>query len=78
MSTGSHIYASEYDTKDEVQTATIEAEDSEEEDEAKAEAAKSRVRREDVWRDLLTTAVGRDKAFVRYTTIGDVPELLEV
>ena len=65
MSSVSHAYASEYDSKDDVQATTLEAEDSEEEDE-KASVAKSRVRREDIWREVLKTAVGRDKAFVRH------------
>ena len=65
MSSASHMYASDYDSKDEVQATTVEAEDSEEEDTEKEDVAKSRVRREDVWRELLKTAVGRDKAFVR-------------
>ena len=33
--------------------------------EEKLESAKSKVRKEDVWRELLKSAYGRDKAFVR-------------
>ena len=65
MSSASGMYASEYDSKDEAQVATTEVgDDEEEEDTDAADAAKSRVRREDVWREVLKTAVGRDKAFV--------------
>ncbi|KAI9067591.1 hypothetical protein FKP32DRAFT_1588417 [Trametes sanguinea] len=65
MSNGSHVFGTEiYDTKadSEEKSQEIEVEDSEEEDE-KPGSAKSRVRREDVWRELLKSANGRDKAF---------------
>ena len=42
---------------------------SEEEDEEKHDSAKGRVRREDVWRELLKSANGRDKAFVRHLPV---------
>ncbi|KAL7282131.1 hypothetical protein ACG7TL_003600 [Trametes sanguinea] len=65
MSNGSHVFGTEiYDTKadSEEKSQEIEVEDSEEEDE-KPGSARNRVRREDVWRELLKSANGRDKAF---------------
>ncbi|KAI0676887.1 hypothetical protein C8Q78DRAFT_960470 [Trametes maxima] len=65
MSNGSHVFGTDiYDTKADSQEKSqeIEVEDSEEEDE-KPGSAKSHVRREDVWRELLKSANGRDKAF---------------
>ena len=67
VSNGSHIFGTDiYDTKADAgeKPLEIEAEDSEEEDE-KPGSAKSRVRREDVWREMLKSSNGRDKAFVR-------------
>ncbi len=68
MSNGSHAFGSDaYEAKDdrEITSQTSEVEDSEDEDEATQDAAKDRVRREDVWREMLKTAYGRDKTFVR-------------
>ncbi|KAI0356614.1 hypothetical protein OH77DRAFT_1436258 [Trametes cingulata] len=65
MSNGSHIFGNDiYDTKADSaeKSQEIEVEDSEEEDE-KPGSSKSRVRREEVWRELLKSANGRDKAF---------------
>ncbi|KAI0663063.1 hypothetical protein C8Q70DRAFT_1042660 [Cubamyces menziesii] len=65
VSNGSHIFGTDiYDTKADAgeKPLEIEAEDSEEEDE-KPGSAKSRVRREDVWREMLKSSNGRDKAF---------------
>ncbi|KAI0637829.1 hypothetical protein C8Q77DRAFT_1048167 [Trametes polyzona] len=65
MSNGSHIFGTDiYDTKADAEDKSqdIEVEDSEEEDE-KPGSAKSRVRREEVWREMLKSANGRDKAF---------------
>ncbi|PIL36786.1 hypothetical protein GSI_00476 [Ganoderma sinense ZZ0214-1] len=66
MSNGSHVFGSDtYDSKEdrEVTSQEFEAEDSESEDEETLDVAKDRVRREDVWREMLKTAYGRDKAF---------------
>lgn len=62
----SHLYgASIYETKNETQdTADVDTADGEEEPDRVAEAV-SRVRREDVWREMILTSNGRDKAFVR-------------
>ncbi|OJT13540.1 hypothetical protein TRAPUB_9894 [Trametes pubescens] len=65
MSNGSHVFGTDiYDTKADAEEKhqEPEAEESEEEDE-KPSAAKNHVRREDVWRELLKSANGRDKAF---------------
>ncbi|KAI0370256.1 hypothetical protein BV20DRAFT_306592 [Pilatotrama ljubarskyi] len=65
VSNGSHIFGTDiYDTKADSaeKSQEIEIEDSEEEDE-KPGSSKSRVRREEVWRELLKSANGRDKAF---------------
>ncbi|KAI0334742.1 hypothetical protein GY45DRAFT_1241871 [Cubamyces sp. BRFM 1775] len=65
VSNGSHIFGTDiYDTKADAgeKSQEIEVEDSEEEDE-KPGSAKSRVRREDVWREMLKSSNGRDKAF---------------
>ena len=72
MSNGSHMFGNDiYDTKEdkEVTSQAFEVEDSEEEDEEKHDAAKDRVRREDVWRELLKSANGHDKAFVRHLPV---------
>ncbi|KAH9943081.1 uncharacterized protein BXZ73DRAFT_87502 [Epithele typhae] len=70
MSSASHVYASDYESSKEDATQLGEREPEadgyhteDEEDEAKAAAAKSRVRKEEVWREVLKTAYGRDKAF---------------
>ena len=68
ISNGSHVFGSDaYDSKEdrEVTSQAFEVEESESEDEETQDAAKGRVRREDVWREMLKTAYGRDKAFVR-------------
>lgn len=69
MSNGSHVFGTDvYDTKEDAQvthTFEVEADESESEDGEKADGARARVRREDVWRELLKSANGRDKAFVR-------------
>ena len=69
MSNGSHVFGTDvYDTKEDAQVThsfEIEVDESESEDGEKAESGRARVRREDVWRELLKSANGRDKAFVR-------------
>ncbi|KAI0771884.1 hypothetical protein BD413DRAFT_546847 [Trametes elegans] len=65
MSNASHVFGTDiYDTKADAEEKSqeIEVEDSDLEDE-KPGSAKSRVRREEVWRELLKSANGRDKAF---------------
>ncbi|KAH9853743.1 hypothetical protein C2E23DRAFT_727514 [Lenzites betulinus] len=64
MSNGSHVFGNDiYDTKadSEEKSQAIEVEDDEEDE--KPDSSKDRVRREDVWRELLKSANGRDKAF---------------
>ncbi|KAI9001219.1 hypothetical protein BD414DRAFT_474017 [Trametes punicea] len=65
VSNRSHVCGTEvYDPKADAEEKSqeIEVEDPEEEDEM-SRSAKSRVRREDVWRELLKSSNGRDKAF---------------
>lgn len=68
ISNGSHVLGSDvYDSREDrdVTSQAFEVEESEDEDEMAQDTAKDRVRREDVWREMLKTAYGRDKAFVR-------------
>ncbi|RPD61907.1 hypothetical protein L226DRAFT_487136 [Lentinus tigrinus ALCF2SS1-7] len=66
MSNGSHVFGTDvYDTKEDAQvTHTFEADESasESEDGEKVGADHPRVRKEEVWRELLKSANGRDKA----------------
>ena len=79
MSNGSHVFGTDvYDTKEDAQVThsfEIEVDESESEDGEKAESGRARVRREDVWRELLKSANGRDKAFVRHVSLLSVPLL---
>lgn len=63
--TTSHVYGqSIYEDKEGTEgAARPDAEEDEEEDEA-LKVAETRVRKEEVWRDLFLTSNGRDKAFV--------------
>ncbi|CDO74039.1 hypothetical protein BN946_scf185043.g89 [Trametes cinnabarina] len=64
MSNGSHVFGTEiYDTKADSQEKSQEIEEDSEEEDERLGSARSRVRREDVWRELLKSANGRDKAF---------------
>ena len=65
MSMVSHCRIHDSTDVEDTPTTAVAVTGAEEEDE-KASVAKSRVRREDVWREVLKTAVGRDKAFVRH------------
>lgn len=57
---------SAYDTREEVEGEDRDAvEELEIDEEDRVKEAESRVRREDVWREIFFTSYGRDKAFVR-------------
>ncbi|RDB22643.1 hypothetical protein Hypma_010377 [Hypsizygus marmoreus] len=61
-----HVYgtSSIYDTKEETEEVLrADGEDVDEDEEEKLKVASTRVRKEEVWRDLLLTSNGRDKAF---------------
>lgn len=57
----SHAMAEKVEVKEEVYDPADEPDD----DDAETAAASKRVRREDVWREMIITSDGRDKAFVR-------------
>lgn len=64
---GPHVYGGDiYTPKEEVVEQQPEY-FSEDEDDKVQQEAKSSVRKEDIWREMLKTSYGRDKAFVRYT-----------
>lgn len=70
----SHIYGGDiYTPKEEVIEQQPEYFSEDEDDKTQVEA-KSHIRREDIWRELLKTSYGRDKAFVRvmFAAIGTV------
>lgn len=60
---GSEIYTS-HEMAEEAHIELSEDAETDEEDNKAHEEAKSRIRKEVVWQDMLTTANGRDKAFV--------------
>lgn len=61
-----HVYgASIYETKEEVQADDDAEDDDNEEETDKMKEAESRVRHEEVWREMFLSSNGRDKAFVR-------------
>ena len=69
----SHVYGGDiYTPKEEVMEEQPEYFSEDEDDKAQVEA-KSRIRKEDVWRELLKTSYGRDKAFVRHS-LNDIRE----
>lgn len=72
MSNNSHVsFGAESvydrDTKEDAQVTEVDAAtDDSEEEEDEAESARSGVRKEEVWRELLKSSNGRDKALVRH------------
>lgn len=67
ISSGSNVYGTSiYDANEVDQEKPHEVEDElEDEEDDKVKALEARVRKEDVWREMLLTSNGRDKAFVR-------------
>ncbi|KAJ7276228.1 hypothetical protein B0H12DRAFT_1084238 [Mycena haematopus] len=64
VSSASHAYGSGiYDTKEDPQEPPIDEEDELEEGTEQLKLAEMRVRKEEVWREMLLTSNGRDKAF---------------
>jgi hypothetical protein len=66
ISSGSNVYGTSiYETNEVEQEKPLEVEDElEDEEDDKGKALEARVRKEDVWREMLLTSNGRDKAFV--------------
>lgn len=60
----SHVYNSSVYEKDEV-SSDLGAESIDEEDDERMKEAERRIRHEEVWREIVLTSNGRDKAFVR-------------
>lgn len=63
----SHMYGSSiYEERDELsESAHLETESIDEEEDVRMKEAERRIRPEEVWRDIVVTSNGRDKAFVR-------------
>lgn len=67
-SNSTYVYGSSiYETKGETEDAIRADQDDEldEEQEEKAKVAETRIRKEEIWREMFLTSNGRDKAFVR-------------
>lgn len=66
ISAHSHVYGTNiYDTTEQQDEKPYQAEEELDQEDTKVKELGRRVRREDVWREMLLTSVGRDKAFVR-------------
>jgi hypothetical protein len=65
VSASSHVYGSSvYEEKDELSdNSHMDAESIDEEEDVRMKEAERRIRREEVWRDIILTSYGRDKAF---------------
>jgi hypothetical protein len=65
ISSGSHIYgANIYQNNEEPKELSLTTEVELDEEEDKVKEPESRIRKEEVWREMFLTSNGRDKAFV--------------
>lgn len=72
----STVYSSGYDLSAQSPRHASTALDVEEEEHVHDHPAKARVRSEEVWREIVKTSDGRDKAFVRFVCISIPPRIL--
>lgn len=62
----SHIYGTSiYESKDETQEQSTVEDEEPDEEEDKVKEAESKIRKEEIWKEMFLTSNGRDKAFVR-------------